>query len=293
MKVDLYICNETFSHNISDSNIDVKRKLSDFQKMLDEIRKYKDENTIYLIVESFISTVIFDDGKTIGEIISDHQNSELTYGNEVLMLLYSIFKHCKRSDISLEEMKEYLNLEDENNCNAIIVLNPLDGYEKHLQVLSNVGSWFQFRRNYLAKYPGDEHFFISESKKFFLNLCINEGTKTTLKEVLKSHSRQIVAYLSVLNDSLIADYMLFGNANFVSFLPHFAMKYKMDAASFEGRKDEKFRFSFPDGTNAYCEPHLKMYKDDSGNTNQHCRIYFKSPEIDDSIVYVGSICKHL
>ena len=293
MKADLYICNETFSHNSTDSFNEVKMKLSDFQIMLERIVEYSDENSLYLVKEGFMSTIIFGDGRTITEILSDYHTSITSYGKDILTLIISIFKHCKNSNISIDVMKDYLNMEDAMNCSAIVVLNPLKGFEKNVQVLSNVKGWLQFRRFFLAKYPHDAHFFIEESKKYFPNLLIHEGTKATLKNVLDTHPQQIVKYLSVLNDDLITEFNNVGGGDLNSFLIWFKSKHNLDGASFEGKKENKFYFNFPDGTNAYCEPHLKMYKDDAGNHNQHCRIHFKTPKTNESKVYVGCICQHL
>lgn len=293
MKADLYICSETFSHNGIDSIIDVTRKLSSFQMMLEKIAEHQDDNTLYVDQKDFVSIAIFNDGKSINDILSEYQTSIAVYGKDVLTLLFSIFKRCNNASVCLDDMKAYLDIEDESNCNAIIVLNPLKGYEEHVQVLSNIGSWFIFRREYLAKYPVDQHFFLTETKKYFPNLCIHEKTKTTLKDVLYSHPRRIVTYLSILNDFLIPEFTSNVGLDFVAFLSWFASKHNLDGASFEGKKDDKFIFTFPDGTKAYCEPHLKMHKDDAGNQNQHCRIYFKSPKNSDKMVYIGCICQHL
>lgn len=293
MKADLYVCDDTFKYNGSDSVADVKIKLSDFLIMLDEVRKYKEDNSLYLVKENFGKTVVFGDKKTINDIISDYKSSILIYGKDVLTLLMGIFKHCKNSKVSLNDMKEYLTIEDEQNCSAILVLNPLDEYQEHIQVLSSVDGWLKFRRYFLAKYPGDEEFFLSESKKYFPDLRIHENTKDTLGDVFASHHKKIVAYLSVLNDCLIMEFNASGNRDFVSFLTKFAGDHHLEGASFEGTKDDKFNFSFPDGTKAYCEPHLKMFTDDSGNKNQHCRIHFKKPSENEEVVYIGCICEHM
>lgn len=281
-------------HNGADGVEDVRRKLSDFQRMLDVIRQYADENILYLVKEKFWSCSIFGDGKTIADFISDYDNTVKVYGKDVYTLFQGILKHCKESKITLGDMKEYLDMEDENSCSGIVVLNTLDGYETHIQVMSNVNGWLNFRRHFLAKYPQNGDFFITESKKYFPGLFIHNDSKSKINDVLMSHVFRIVEYLTVLNDCLIEDFKKQGGRDLIAFLPYFACKHSLDGASFEGCKDEeKFTFMFPDGTNAYCEPHLKMYKDDAGNDNQHCRIYFKKPHEGDTKVYVGCICKHL
>ena len=140
-------------------------------------------------------------------------------------------------------------------------------------------SYPEFNKWYEKKVASDETaycYYIDGELKDFLYLKI-----------------EIVTYLSVLNDFLIMEFKASGGRDFVSFLTKFAGDHQLEGASFEGTKLDKFNFIFPDGTEAYCEPHLKMFTDDSGNKNQHCRIHFKKPLENESIVYVGCICKHL
>lgn len=293
MIADLYICNDTFAYNGTDSIVDVRRKLADFQKMLEKVREYPKENNLFLVKSCFGETRMFEDGKTVIEILTDYVESSKIYGKDILTILQGIFKHCQAKNLSLDEMKEYLSLNDKENCSAILVLNPLEGYEDNVQVLSTVKGWLKFRRDFLAKYPGDEEFFLDECKKYFPNLIIHPSTKSQIGEVLASHPKQIILYLSILEEYLISEFKLQGGKDLRVFLPWFKGQHGLDDASFEGSKEDKFYFDFPDCLKAYCEPHLKMYKDDSGNDNKHCRIYFKKPNIDDTTVYVGCICRHL
>ncbi len=293
MKANLYLCSTTFSYNFSDSIDEVKKKLSDFHLMTEKIREYDYENTLYINFLDFTSIIIHNDGKSINELISNYQYTVSKYGKDITTILYAMFKYYQQSNVSLNDMEQLLNIHNKDCCNGIIVLNPLKRYENNKQVMSNISEWYNFRRFFLAKYPNDEHFFIEETKKYFPNINIHEDTKSTLKKVLNSHTYQIVRYLSILNDSLIIEFNQTQNNDLNKFLPQFANKHNIDDASLEGKKDDKFKRIFSDGTQAYCEPHLKMYKDDSGNNKQHCRIYFKKPNKGESIVYVGCICQHL
>lgn len=293
MKADLYLCSTTFSYNLSDSIDDLKKKLSDFHLMIEKIREYNYENTLYLNSDDFASIIIYKDGKSINELISNYALTVSKYGKDIITILCGLFKYCKQSDVSISEMKQYLDIHNKDLSNGIIALNPLKEYENNLQVILNISGWYNFRRFFLAKYPNDEHFFIEETKKYFPNINIHEDTKSTLKKVLNSHTYQIVRYLSILNDFLIIEFNQIQNNDLNKFLPQFAKKHNIDDASLEGKKNDKFKCIFSDGTQAYCEPHLKMFKDDSGNNNQHCRIYFKKPNKGESIVYVGYICQHL
>lgn len=293
MVADLYICKESFAYNGKDSLPDIVRKLSIFQILLEKVRQYSDENVLFLSKKEYIEATLCADGSTIEAIISDYDGALKKIGKEAYKLLLSIYDYCRPTQATLEDIKEYLILDDANDCSAILVINGIVGLESSQQVLSNVKEWLRFRRFFLGKYPGDVDFFLAESKKYFPELCICPGTKPGLSKVLPSHHKQIVGYLSVLNDYLISDFEDYGNTCMPEFLKWFALKHSLDDSSFEGKKDDKFSFSFGTGAVAYCESHLKMFKDDKGNRNQHCRIYFKPPLKGDKIVYVGSICQHL
>lgn len=293
MVADLYICKESLAYNGKDSLPDIVRKLSIFQILLEKVRQYSDENILFLLKEKFFETILCADGSTIGSIFSDYAGSLEKFGKDAYKLLVSLLNYCNTSVATLEDIKGDLLSDNAESCSAILVINGIAGLENNHQVLSNVGDWLRFRRFFLGKYPGDVDFFLAESKKYFPELCICPGTKPGLSKVLPSHHKQIVGYLSVLNDYLISDFEDYGNTCMPEFLKWFALKHSLDDSSFEGKKDDKFSFSFGTGAVAYCESHLKMFKDDKGNRNQHCRIYFKPPLKGDKIVYVGSICQHL
>lgn len=289
----LYICNQSFSYNGSDSGKEVERKLLNFKLMIDEARQYSD-NEFYLNGEQFLETIILSGNQTIADVLNKR---DMQIGRDSMNLFLSLFKICKRCSLSKEEMAEYLILEDETQCNAVLVLNPQEDLPKNHQVISTVDGWLKFRRFYLGKYPGNAVFFLAEAKKYFKKLCIHEQNKDRyLKEILDTHSRRLVKYLEALNDHFLDDYNGF-RGDLIHFLPVFSGSYNIDDASFEGKKDEKFKciFSLENGNvlEAYCEPHLKMYTDDSGNGNRHGRIYFRAPQKNDEKIYIGFICQHL
>jgi len=129
--------------------------------------------------------------------------------------------------------------------------------------------------------------------KYFPGIVFHSTLSQQISDVYKSHPFSIVRYLTVMEENLVSDFSNYGR-DFIGFLDWFAGEHHLDGASFEGTKDEKFRFEFSDQTVAYCEPHLKMYRDDNNNSNQHCRIYFRKPETEnDKFIYVGCICEHL
>ncbi len=292
MIASLYICCKSFLHNGIDSDREVEMKLFTFGDLFDRVSKMSD-NKFHLNNENFLDTVLLSDGTTILDIISNKRRIQ----QDCLILFLKAFKNCKKNKLTFSELLEYLELEDCNNCNALIVLNHIDDLPKNRQILSNYTEWVKFRRIYLGKYPKNPEFFLSECRKYYDKLIIHEDNIQSAKKVIETHSQSIVVYLGYLNDHLIDEYKA-SAPDFIGFLNYFATKYGIDEASFEGSKESVFYFTFNiEGTpiNAYCEPHLKMYKDDAGNQNQHCRIYFQKPDTSkgDCPIYVGFIGKHL
>lgn len=290
-----YIFAHSFLYNGIDNNNEIAAKLLKFKRMIDEARQY-DDNKFYIQADNFLETIILPNNITITQLINNIPDSNKIIGRDCLNLFMTLFKYSQRYPLSKEELLEYLELEDKNTCHGILVLNLQNDLPNNHQVISTVEGWLRFRRFYLGKYPENPEHFLREANKYYKRLFIHPQNKNKfLREILITHSKQIVEYLSALNDDLIDDYKKFAG-DFVQFLPIFAGNHNIDAASFEGSKDPKFKFTFNvknKDIEIYCEPHLKMYKDDSGNHNQHGRIYFQVPQEEDSHIYIGAICKHL
>lgn len=290
----LYICNRSFRWNGSDKLDDFQRKLVGFRMMMERINEYPDENLLFLFVDSFLKTKVLEN-VSISDFISDYDKALTIIGKEAYVLLLSILKRCNHTKATIWDLKEYLSIEDENNCHAVIVFSPLKGLESNLQLISTEQGWLSFRRHYLGKYPSTPTVFLSEASKYFPCIKIHPDNTASLRDVIHTHAKLIVYYLSALNDSFVSEFFHSGK-DLIEFLPWFALTHNLDDASLEGNKDSKFffRFTGPNGDlDAYCEAHLKIYHDDNGNSNQHCRIYFKRPIEGEPYLYVGFIGNHL
>ena len=290
MLAHLYISHDTFVFNGTDDISQVNNKLLEFYDLLNRTREkeYKNDNKVFFVPEKFLETKMYEDGTTVSDILCNYKK----FGKDIFTVFQSIFKHCVKSCASIDDMKEYLSLESEQECNGLLVLNVLKEYDRRVQIMSTVYDWYLFRRYFLAKYPKNENFFTDELKKYYPKLEFHEELSYSIKDVVHTHPHKIVSSLTIIEKHLISDYRDY-KGDFVSFLKWFAGKYKFDDVSLEGTKDSKFMFHFRCGLEAYCETHLKMYSDDSKNQNCHCRIYFKKPDFQDTKVYVGSICTHL
>lgn len=290
----LYLINNSFLWNNSDKLADFQLKMADFQKMMERINMYPEENLLYVMFDSFMSTTILEN-LTISDIITDYDKAIETIGKDAYVILMNISKRYKATNASDEDINEYLALEDADICHGVIVFSKIKGIDNHVQVLSSEQGWFDFRRHHLGKYPHKPEYFLIESTKYFPNLSIHPGNAGFMRNVIKTHPIQITQYLSILNDHFRNE---FDNSkkDLNEFLPLFALNHKLNGASLNGKKDDKFYFNFSENGSiiqAYCEAHLKMYKDDYGNDNQHCRIYFKKPIMGEDYIYVGYIGEHL
>lgn len=292
MNANLYICSKSIAHNGTDTYPEVERKIFGFGDFVNKLRS-SENNIFYVNSEDLLNTAIFPDKKTIGDLL----NGEKIINKDIYKLFLLIFGICKKSKCSLSDMVEYLELEDEDNCHALVVINLITEIEKSKQILSNFEDYIVFRRVFLAKYPKTPEFFISECRKYFSNLILHNENRKTISSILNTHSKSIVRQLGCLNDHFITDFIT-TELDFIQFLKHFAVKHNLDGASSEGLKDTKFNYTFYEGELArkeYCEPHLKMYKNDSGEDNKHGRIYFSKPEEwkIGTKIYVGYIGQHL
>lgn len=289
----LYICNRSFRWNGTDQLPEFQMKMAQFQRMMERINCYSEENLLFLFVESFLKTQVLKD-VTMVELL-DYDKGVKMIGKDALVILYGMLKHFNPTNATIWDLKSYLSLEDENLCHAIIVFSPIKGLGDHMQVISTEQGWYNFRRHYLGKYPKNPRYFLDESMKYFPGLNLHPDNETTMRDVIHSHPMLIVQYLSVLNDFFADEFLASGKA-LNEYLPLFALTHKIEDASLEGSKNKKFYFDFQEGENAikaYCEAHLKMYHDDRGNDNQHCRIYFKKPLKGEHYIYVGYIGEHL
>lgn len=289
----LYICNSTFKWNGIDGLDEFKAKMAHFQFMLEKIIEYKEENLLYIYLDGLLETVLLRD-VTFASIL-DYDCAIKTIGKDCHTILMGMLKHHRSTTATLQNIRRYLSCEDRDNCYGIIVFPKARKRKSHIQIMSTVEGWLNFRRHYLGKYPKNVQFFLGEIGKFFPVLKVHPDNRRSLKNVLDSHSLRIVDCLSALNDHFIEEFKGSG-MDIVSFLPYFAKSHSIDDASLEGNKDGKFEFIYDENgvrITAYCEAHLKMYRDNSNNTNQHCRIYFCKPEPEDKIIYVGYIGRHL
>jgi hypothetical protein len=171
-------------------------------------------------------------------------------------------------------------------------------------------SLVKLRRQILGNHPGSVDNFLSECRKWFLNLEFHDNCKKSLITdyiYLDIIPRKLVYYLSCLNDGYaeIHKEHQHHDQGINNTLKDFSGKYGLeDVGSRQGNPHEKAKLTFDFVVNGmtkqlYCEPHLKISTPDNGKICNDLRkfnprIYFYPNYcVDSGIIYVGSMGTHL
>lgn len=292
MEADLYINHHSLKYNGKDDLKTVFKKLTQFCELRSILREFPNDNVVFLDPTNLLKTEIFP-GMTIENVL---YNQGTNIPKDIWRVVMSLFsKDIKKTDADEKDILEYLELEEENLCHGILVMNLQPDYKDNWQVISTVDGWRKFRRHYLKKYPQDVEHILHESKQCFPVIKYSTEIRKGFDEVYPSHSDAIIIGLIALNDDMIKEWSK-TSSGFWQFLDDFAKGHGIKEASRQGKAinrtfiiEEKERKEIVRD----CQAHLKIYKDKFGNEDQHCRIYFAIPEKDGSYIFVGNICTHL
>lgn len=298
MIANLYISSKSFEFNGSDSNSEISEKIANFYNLVTFVNSLK-QDQFFVNWTDLTTTIIASDNLTIDMLVFGQiQDLPIEFQN-VAYLLRKII-HSLRHDGSTEDVLiETINKLSENDCNGLVVFNKLYDYKIGLekQIITNKDDWYSFHRYYLSYFPIAPEYFLDECKIYFPHLLISECVKREIRDVFNTHIKKICNYLTFLNDNLLNEWKISPIEDFHIFLDAFYRKYGIDEATNQGDKNSKLYkdFKLEDGSNKtiYCNPHLKMFSDDKENSNSHCRIYFKTPDKSDKLIYVGLITKHV
>ncbi len=291
MNAEFYICNLSFKYNGSDT-IDVLRsKIKNFCDLISEISHFSLYNAIHYCPGSdFVDLLFTQQGETLCDVLTNTNTGHKVLGRDLFNRFQQAFFRGNQSSMSLPDLLELLSYEDDCVCHGILVLTKIPELVGVNQVVSTKDEWRYFRRKHFVKLQLKGEDVLSEAPMSFPFLVIHPDTVKDLDSLLKTHKLGIVKSLSVLNDYFFSDLEKFSGTN-PDFMSHFGASHGLDGSSFEGTGDEKFKKSF-EGKDHYCEPHLKIFTDDNGTKDKHCRIYFEFPMTFEKI-YVGFICCHL
>lgn len=294
MNADLYLSNLSFAWNGYDSDDIILRKLKIFCDLMNHIRKFPEKNKVFVnYSEGFSSTSINQSGISLIKLVCERDSGNRFLGRDLYNQFLQALSSSQKTSMSEQDLLDLLNMEEDGkNYNGILVLNKTLSYPDSVQIISTISEWVKFRRNLLADNPESGNNYLEESLMCFPNLVIHNDNASSIDFFIKTHVHHITECLAALNDYFIEDLKSFVGSN-PQFVSHFGPAHGLDGSSFEGTGDKKFNKQFPDSSVHYCEPHLKMYHDDRGNENCHCRVYFEFPPKDYSFIYVGYICEHL
>lgn len=303
MLAEFYIVPDSFAFNSTFSRNEIESKIKSLAIDFTYIRKYKDTNR--LLVHHEIYNVIFFNNKTLGQLLFNEDGSKQLIDRDVYNALQKVIVESASTAITVAEVIDVLLSEhNENICHGLIAFNQIDGINSDFQVVYNFRGWLDFRRHFLALYPGTNAFFISECKKYFPNLFFHERNAMTVGQILAECPKKIIYHLAALNDN-------FRNSqtegqNRTQVLNHFSISAHLDeTATLEGNPEKKpdltFEFSNTVGQleKVCCEPHLKLpYNDnhpgDMSYSNNR-RIYFHEGKsnIMSGRILIGHIGNHL
>lgn len=294
MNAQLYISDETFKYNGIDSLEDISKKIAEFSELVNFVITNNKGDSFLVRNNQFYSVPILNDEKTLYDVL---YNKDFDNLRDIRNLLMSCLSNFINTEESLDGF--YKKLSDNTTCSAIVVLNKFENEEipSEKQIISTKDDWYAFHRSYLYLNLCNEiKDFLNELPLYFEKLILHEDNEKTIKTVYSTHLKQIVTYLGYLNDHLLEDFKLSQTSDFLTFLKEFSIKYNIDDASFEGTKKTSFKKSFfINGKieEKYCEPHLKMLKNDKNEANKHCRIYFATVKKEDKFIYIGIIKNHI
>lgn len=324
MIANLYLHTESFKYNGKDSLSDVVDKLKNLIKDLrDIIYQYSNENIFKIPTEMFSCPVYKT--QTIVEFAAENLDGEQC------SILYSMFANTSDDySINYEDLRQKCQYcKNEIEVNSIVVLNcenvttnkstynqdayiQFDNYE----IVYNRQSWKTLRRQILGNHPGTPQDFITECRKYFDILYINDNCVKSLSSsnFLETIPRKIIYYLSCLNDVFfkVKERHTKQDKDANSILEDFSGEFGLDEPGSLERNPQKkpsltFLFNIEDETKnnhihkILCEPHLKISKADDNYSSStinyrtfHPRIYFNFDHPDfPGKIFIGSIGPHL
>jgi hypothetical protein len=304
MTAELYIVPESFRYRTGVKAEELEKKI---KSLADDcfayIRKYKDENKIYVHPDVYYVDIF--DNISISDFLYDPQRTRGIFDRDAVKALRKIIAENNETSYTIDYIvKDLLPNHDENTCYGLICFNKIETVQEDYLIVYNLQNWFVFRRSFLGRYPGDSGYYIDECKKYFVNLFFHERNKDTIRILFADCPQKIVCHLSALND--ILPKVLKEEKQLQVVLKRFTAAACLDEeASLEGNiaKKENLTFSFENDKGnfegVYCEAHLKLCyndnypRDTSYSTNR--RIYFHPGRhnIQNGKILIGHIGKHL
>ena len=239
---------------------------------------------------------------TISEFLYGGNAYFSKFRNEKLVLSKILLNHAKQINSTDEEMLDNVkNYSDIPRC--LLCLHSIDvGEIDDKLIIQTKEHWDNFHRYFLSKNPVDESNFYYESQKYFTSIYFHLNVEASLKRLeggLEKFAKTIVYNLTQLNDNFSE---INNPSDRIRTLREFSSICKVDASA-EGdtRRRSSLTFEFIDENSnpisIYCEPHLKLGKNDlPGDTHFYSnRIYFHEgkTDVEGGRILVAHIGKHL
>ena len=305
MKADLYLFNSSFIDKDEISPDIFCDNLRELQKTILHINKINNQfpsekDQVFRNNDIFEITIFKN--ITISEFLYGGNAYFSKFRNEKLVLSKILLNHAKQINSTDEEMLDNVkNYSDIPRC--LLCLHSIDvGEIDDKLIIQTKEHWDNFHRYFLSKNPVDESNFYYESQKYFTSIYFHLNVEASLKRLeggLEKFAKTIVYNLTQLNDNFSE---INNPSDRIRTLREFSSICKVDASA-EGdtRRRSSLTFEFIDENSnpisIYCEPHLKLGKNDlPGDTHFYSnRIYFHEgkTDVEGGRILVAHIGKHL
>lgn len=295
MRAVLYIHQQTF--NLADKpNDEITEYLKQFADMIHKVkdRDGKGIHTDFVArKKNMINRQWVYRGITMREILEDSTGTSTPCPLGVIQLLRRAILNNVLDVKSIPQQAAHLRRATKNERHGICVANRLERYKNLPQVVSNYREVVEFRLNHYFDFPDSDAYF-DECDCFLDKLSLHPDIKDHYKQRFKTHHRQIHEGLLALNFHYLEDMREY-EGDYRKFYKPFSHKYGFDNGSGEGNPEmmRKHKVSFDDRADGVIpDPHLKFNSADNGS---HCiaRIYFETPTISSSKIYITHILQHL
>lgn len=291
MIANLFIDKHSFECEETDV-VQFKKLLKSFSEMVSFASNPEKggENDFYLNKSDFLKTIVFQDVTVEDLLYCTSDKVRNLIGSDVSILFASAFKTFKK--LRCNKPITRLPIVTKERTYAICVMLHTQNLPSDSQIIANIRDLGKFRCHHFIKFA-DSNGYFEEADRYMTRLRLHPDIKNEYKKVFNTHMVKIDKCLWTLDESYLSYQTAYVGSR-VCCVADFAKANNIyDGGSYEGSKKfkrKKLRFEDREDE-VYCEPHLKMNKDDNGNKG-YCRIYFEEPRQGAKRVYICHICEH-
>jgi hypothetical protein len=230
---------------------------------------------------------------------------------DVKKYLLRVINHSRPTIWTNEEIVELITQQEQEDLCAskevygLLALQVVPHEVPEVYIVYDQRDWLAFHRYFLAGFPCDEGYFMSECEKCFPTLFFHPRNERVISQMAggwRNFCKAIVYHLSQLNDVFPEYLQNRENYQRIEALREFSLRCRVDATP-QGSAEAKpfMTFSFYDDegneVSICCEPHLKLSQSDQNgdNTFYFNRIYFHEGReiIQSGKILVGHIGRHI